>query len=186
MRCEEFAGIPFLTKQEQGPSSRDEEGKTGLFLTCGKSLWVPLDWIGYVGELRELPQGFHGPFQGSRGKVGFLLRRHSGKGPHLTLRGESHVFSQVAAGNMGFLSSSDGDLRDQIVLPQESPVSMRVAWSLLGLLSSCCRGLRPHLELQPKPQDSSLVLTWISGIPWSFNRGVRPHLVWRHASPLAS
>ena len=38
MRCEEFVGIPFLTKQEQGPSSRDEEGKTGLFLTCGRSL----------------------------------------------------------------------------------------------------------------------------------------------------
>ena len=143
---------------------------TSVFLSSGD---------GYVREILELHQGCQGPFQGSRGKVGFLLRRHSGKGPHLTLRGESHVFSQVAAGNMGFLSSSDGDLRDQIVLPQESPVSMRVAWSLLGFLSSQYQCIGPHLELRPEPQGSSPVLTWISGFLWSFNRGVRPRFMWR-------
>ena len=36
------AGIPFPMKQGNGPSSRDEEGKTGLFLSCGGTLGVPL------------------------------------------------------------------------------------------------------------------------------------------------
>ena len=79
---------------------------------------------GYVAELLELHQGSQGPFRGSRGKVRFLLRCHSGKGPHHALRGESPGFSRVAAGNMGFLLSYNGDLRDLLMLPQESPVSM--------------------------------------------------------------
>ena len=78
----------------------------------------------YVGEHLELHPGCQGPFRGSRGRVGFLLRCRSGKGPHLTLRGESPSFSRVAAGNLGFLLSYNGDLRDLLVLPQVSQVSM--------------------------------------------------------------
>ena len=59
----------------------------------------------YVGELLEMHQACQGPFRGSRGKVRFLSRRCSRKGPHLSLKGESPGFSRVAAGNMGFLSS---------------------------------------------------------------------------------
>ena len=141
---------------------------------------------GYVGELLELPQGCQGPFRSSRGKVGFLLRCRSGKGPHLALSGESPGFSRVAAGKLGSLSSSYLDLRDTLVGPQESPVAMRVARGLLGFLCSHCwdRGL--HLELRPEPQGSSPMPTWISGFLWRFHRGVRHRLVWRHASPLPS
>ena len=70
---------------------------------------------GYLGELLELHQGCQGPFQAARGKVGFLSRHCSGKGPHLALRGESPVFSRVAAGNFSFLSSYNGDLRDRLM-----------------------------------------------------------------------
>ena len=126
-------------------------------------------------ELLELHPGCQGPFRGSRGMVGFLSRRHNGKGPHLTLRGESPDFSQVVAGNLGFLLSYDGDLRDSLVLPQESQVSMLVR-GFSVFLSSCCRVLGPHLELRPEPQVSFPMLTWISEILWSFNRGVRPRL----------
>ena len=114
---------------------------------------------GYVGELLELHQGCQGPFLGSRGKVGFLSRRFSGKGPHLALRGESPGFARVAAGNLGFLLSYGRDLREPLVLPQESPVSMRIARHPLGFLSSLCRVLGPHLKLKPEPQGSSPVLT---------------------------
>ena len=48
-------------------------------------------------------------------KVGFLLRCHSRKLPHLALRGKFPGFSRVAAANFGFLSSYDGDLRDPLV-----------------------------------------------------------------------
>ena len=120
--------------------------------------------------LLELHPGCQGPFRDSRGKVGFLSRRLSGKGSYLSLRGESPGFPRVEAGNLGLFLNYDGDLRDSLVLPQESPVSMLVARGFSGFLSSRCRVLGPHLELRPEPQVSFPVLTWISEILWSFNR----------------
>ena len=140
---------------------------------------------GYVRELLELPQGCQGPFQGSRGKVGFLSRCCRGKEPHLALRGESPGFSQVAAANLVFLPSCDRDLRDPLVGPQESPVSMRVSRGLSPSLSILCCVLGPHLELKTQPQITSPVLTWILVFLWRFHRAIRPLLVWRHASPLS-
>ena len=118
MRCDGNAGIPFLMKQGNGPSSRDK-GKMGLFLSCGGTLSVPLKWRRVCRRTLDLHQGCQGHFRGSRGKVGLLSRRCNEKGPHLALRGESPGFSRVAAGN-GFLSSYELDLRDPLMLPQES------------------------------------------------------------------
>ena len=42
LKCDFNVGIPFQTKQGNGPSCRDEEGKPGLFLNCGGKLGVPL------------------------------------------------------------------------------------------------------------------------------------------------
>ena len=172
--------------QGKGPSSRDEEGNPGLFLSCGGNLGVPLEWLRVCRELLELPQGCQGPFRGSRGKVRFLSRHQKGKGRHLELKGESPGFSQVAAGNFGFLSCYSGDLRDLLVWPQECPVSIRVVRGLSEFLSNRCWVLCPHLELRPEPLVSSPVLTRISGFLWSFHRGVTPRLVWRHSSPLST
>ena len=44
LMCDENVGIPLQTKQGIGPSSRDEKGKPGLFLSCGGKLRVPLEW----------------------------------------------------------------------------------------------------------------------------------------------
>ena len=44
LRCDRIIGIPFQTKQGNGNSSRDAEGKTGLFLSCGWKHRVPLEW----------------------------------------------------------------------------------------------------------------------------------------------
>ena len=38
------AGIPFPTKEGNGPSSQDEEGKPGLSLSSGGTRGVPLEW----------------------------------------------------------------------------------------------------------------------------------------------
>ena len=63
----------------------------------------PLEWTDIFGGLLEwwhdpgVPLAFpverQGPFGGSNGKVGFLSRHCSRKGPHLAFRGESPVFS---------------------------------------------------------------------------------------------
>ena len=44
LRCDGNAGIHLQMKQGNGPSSRDEEGKPGLFLSCGRKFGVPLEW----------------------------------------------------------------------------------------------------------------------------------------------
>ena len=118
---------------------------------------------------------------GSRRKVVFLLRRCSGKGPHLTLRRESPDISRVVGRNLGLLPGYDRDLRDLLLWPQESPVSMQVVSGPSGFLSSWCPVLGPHLELRPEPLFSSPVLTWVLGFLWSFNTGFGPHLLWKHA-----
>ena len=118
---------------------------------------------GYVGELLELPQGCQGPFWGSRGKVGFLSRLHSGKEPHLSITVESPRFSRVAAGNLDFFSDYDGDLREPLMLPQETQVSMWVARGLSGFLSSRCRVLSPYLQVRKQTSGFLSMLTWISG-----------------------
>ena len=38
LRCNGNVGIPFQMKHGNGPSSRDEEGKMGLFLSCIKGV----------------------------------------------------------------------------------------------------------------------------------------------------
>ena len=110
-----------------------------MFLSSGYS---------YVRELLELPQECQGPFRGSRGKVAFLLRCHSRKGPHLALWGESPGFSRVAEGNMGFLLTYDRDIKDPLILLQESPLSMRVVRGLSGFLCSRCLGQGSLLALR--------------------------------------
>ena len=90
----------------------------------------------YVGELLELQKECQGAFRGSIGKVGFLSRRYSGKGPHLTLTGESPGFSQVEAGIMGFL---------------------RVMTGTSGTCSCCLRKVKVPWELQGASQDTSPV-----------------------------
>ena len=44
LRCDRNIRIPFLMKQGNVPSSRDEKGKIGLFLSFHRILGVPLEW----------------------------------------------------------------------------------------------------------------------------------------------
>ena len=44
MRFDKNAGIPSQKKQGNGPFSQGEKGEPGLFLSCGGTLGVPLEW----------------------------------------------------------------------------------------------------------------------------------------------
>ena len=136
----------------------------------------------YLGELLELHQGCQGPCRGSRGKVGFLSRRRSGKGPHLMLRGESPGFSRVEAGS------------SQVTAGLQRP--SHVATGKASLHASCEGPLGIPLQSLPGPMSSlemslehqgpSQRLARILRFLWSFNRVFRHRLMWRHASPFSS
>ena len=74
LRCGGKVGTPLQTKQGNGPSSQEEEWKTGLLVSCGGKFNVPLEWKWVCQQLLELPKWGQIPFRGSRGKVGFLSR----------------------------------------------------------------------------------------------------------------
>ena len=115
LRYDRNVGIPFQTKQGNLPSSRDEEGQRGSdWGVPGNSVFLS-SRAGYFGELLELHKEWRVQFRVSWGTVGFLLRRCSGKGPHLALRGESSGFLRGLAGSLGFLSNCDVDLRVPLV-----------------------------------------------------------------------
>ena len=65
-----------------------------------------------------------------------ILRYCSGKGPHLTMTGEPHVFPRVAA---GFLSYNR-ELREPLVLPQGSPIFHSSCEGELGIALEILQG----------------------------------------------
>ena len=101
---------------------------------------------GYVGELLQLHQGCQGPFRGSRGKVGFLSRRRSGKGPHLVLRGESP----------GFFSSCGRKLGVPLELRRGPQGPACVALGKTSLHTSCEGPLGIPLQSLLGPRSSSV------------------------------
>ena len=88
-----------------------------LRLSGAGKISVPLERDQYVGELFELHQRCQIPFGLSRGNVGFLLRRGSGKGLHLAMTGEHSGFrefrrdSRVMTGNSGSLLCCPRDVQ---------------------------------------------------------------------------
>ena len=142
---------------------------------------------GYVEELLELPQGCQGSFCDSRGKMGFLSRSRNGKGPHLSLRGESP----------GFSSSCGWKLRIplELHLGHQGPTRITSGKSvfhvrcerLLRFFSSGCSGRGPHLELRLESQVSSPVLDLrFLRVPLAFSQGSQSSSPWRHGSLLPS
>ena len=130
---------------------------------------------GYVGELLELHQECQEPFQGSRGKVGFLSRCCSGKGPYLALRGESPGFFRVAAGNLGFLSSYNEDLRDPLIASRTS-----------SLHASCEGPLGIPLQSVQGPRSSSRFKAGSSGFLCSADMDLRDPMEFQQGSQVSS
>ena len=139
MRCDGNAGISFQTNQGNRHSSRDEEGKTGLFLSCGRTLGVPLEWrqvcLGTCLDATMVSR----TLSRLKRESGISLQTPQWKRASSRIEGRISWFSRVAAANVGFLSGYDRNLRDPFGRPQESPFSMRVARALLGFLCSRCR-----------------------------------------------
>ena len=93
-------------KQGNGPSSRDEEGKAGLLLSCGRTVGVPLEWRRVCRGISCIASSVSRTLLRLKREGGFLSRHHNRKWLHLALRRKSPGFSQVASGNLGFFLST--------------------------------------------------------------------------------
>ena len=99
----------------------------------------------------------------------------------LALRGESRVFSRVAAGAYGssqFATGATGNLLCYLWL-QDSGASSRVEAGNSGFLSGCDMDLRVPTEFQQRSQSSSRVEAWNSAFLWSCEMGVWPPVEFR-------
>ena len=68
LRCDRNAEIPFPGKQRNGPSSPDEEAKTGLFLNCFGTLGIPRVETGMSGNFLSCLKGVKDPFVAQEGR----------------------------------------------------------------------------------------------------------------------
>ena len=68
LSCDRNAGIPFPGKQRNGPSSPDEEAKTGLFLNCFGTLGIPRVETGMLGNFLSYLKGVKDPFVAQKGR----------------------------------------------------------------------------------------------------------------------
>ena len=84
---------PFPDKAGESTLMSRSGGVKGLRLSCAEKLGVPLEGERFVREHFGLHQGCQVPFRISSRNVGFLLRRCTGKGPHLAVMGEPRGMS---------------------------------------------------------------------------------------------
>ena len=110
-------GIPLGSKEGNQRSSREELGNSGLFLSCGGKLGVPLKLTAILGNLWSCIKGVREP----------LELQFSGLGPHLALRGQSRVFFLNCIRNFGV----------PLKLQRGPQRTSRVAIVESGILSSC-------------------------------------------------
>ena len=73
--------------------------------------------------------------------MGFLGKRCSVKGPHLTLRGEFCVFLWSCGRKLRVPLEVPGHLGDPLGFPQGSQICFQVARGTSGFLSHHCRDL---------------------------------------------
>ena len=180
--CDGKVRIPFQTSRGINPHVLIWRGEGAQVKLCQKTRCSSRVRRVCQGTFFELHQVCQVPFRISRGNMGFLPRRCSGKGPQLSMTVEPRGFSQVGAG----FSSYIRELREPLVVPQGSPISSRVVRGSWGLLSSHCRTNRPHLGLCPKTPCSSPMATGISGLHSRFTHGLTPRLKLKQRTPLSS
>ena len=167
------AGIPFPTKEGNGPSSQDEEGKTRLLLSCGGTLGVPLEWSQVCRGLVKLPKVCQGPFQAQEGRWNF---------------------SRDATVEKGLISHGGVNLLFFLKLWQETWGSSRVKkWTsgnrLCGLrkIQSPCEGpLGILLQFLPEPRSSSGVESRTSWFLFSADMNLRVPLKFYQGSQASS
>ena len=92
-----------------------------------------------------------------------LCTQCRGIGPHLTVRGMSHGFSQVAAGTWGIFSSYNGNSPSKLVFVQQRQDTCLVAMDSTGFSSRLARAIGMTLEVRQHTQCPLLVVTVILG-----------------------
>ena len=118
LRCAGKAGNSFQTKQGNGLSCRDQEGRRGSEEAVPGPSVFPSREPSVSGNFWGSHEGCQGPFCPSGRNRGLPLRRRGGQGPHLAKSWEPRGFSRVAAG----FSSYDGDLSLPLGLALGSPI----------------------------------------------------------------
>ena len=133
LKCRGNIGIPLQMKQGNGPSSREEEWKTRLFLSCCETQYFSHVGTGISGTFQSCIKGVNtlSRFQKKRG---ISLETLLWKRATFRVEGRISCFFLSCGRKLGFLSSCDGTS---------------------GTHSCCLREVGSLLELRGARWDSS-------------------------------
>ena len=107
-------------------------GKSGLFLSCGRTLSVTLQWGRVCRGTSWIASRVSRTTSRLKRVSGISLQTLQGKGASSRIEGRISCFLCSCGRKNGVPLIYDMALRDRLVLPQESQVSKRVARGLSG------------------------------------------------------
>ena len=139
MRGDSNIEIPLPTKQRNRQLSRVEEGKTGLFLSCGRKLSIPLKWAQISWEASEVSERVSSSLSSSKREreISWETLQHKKASSHVD--GRISWFLWNYSGKLRVPLELRGDLRDPLVFLQGSQICFRVARGTSGFVLSHCR-----------------------------------------------
>ena len=97
------------------------------------------------------------------GNMELLSTKCRAIGPHLAVRGNSHIFSQVAAGTWGTFKSYGGDFHSKLESVQRLQDSCLLMRDTPGISTRLVRAIRMLLEMRQETEWPFLVATVILG-----------------------
>ena len=138
MRGDSNIEIPLLTKKRNRQSSRVEEGKTGLFLSCGGKLSIPLKWAQISWEVSGVSERVSSSLSSSKREREISWETLQHKKASSRVDGRISWFLWNCGGKLRVPLELCGDLRDPLMFPQGSQICIRVARGTSGFVSHHC------------------------------------------------
>ena len=122
-----------MAEQGKRPSSPLEAEKTGLFLTCGGKLIVPLEWRRVSLETWSFVKHVKNPFE-FQGKRGLSLETLQRKRASSSVQGRISWVVWSCGGKLRVPLELRVNLVDPLVFPQRSQISVGVERGTSGFL----------------------------------------------------
>ena len=123
-------GIPFQIKHGNRPTSRVEEGKTGLFLGFGRKLSIPLEWRRLSWEASGVSLRVSSFLSSSKREHGISWETLHCKRASYCVEGKISWFLWSCGGKLRVPLELHGDLGDPLVFPQGSQICFRTRGAL--------------------------------------------------------
>ena len=163
-------------KQGNEPSSRDEGGKPGLFLSCDGILGVTLVEMGMFRNFLSCIKGVKDTFE-SQECIWISLKKPQQKRASSRIEGRISWFFLSCGGNLGVPLKLQRGLQGPPRIGSGKSSLHASCEGPLGIPLQLMLGLRSSSAVEAGTSGFLSSADMIFGFLWSFNGGVKPRLV---------